>query len=247
MHIIIDTSAAKRHVVRLKHMHRSAFPVVVRQTLNKAAFDVKTTTMPQTSQVFIHRKPTFFKANSKVVQATGFNLNSMQATIGFVPKADTKDTSVSDLEQQEHGGDISGRAFIPLKQNRIGNSWTGNVRTAGRYRSVRSRIVDSADSKAVNKAGQFHSSAAHAYKKYGAGAVVIGSKENANGNKMAWRIMGPRKKGKFPNKRLLFAVKKGRKVDPAATHFMRDASLMSQKKMQGDFIKLAEAKLMTVR
>lgn len=240
MIITIDTSAARRHVVRLKHHRRSSFPVVVRQTLNSAAYRTKTDEMPKTSQVFIHRKPTFFKANSKVVQANGFNINAMQATIGFVPKADAKDTSVSDLEQQEEGGLISGRAFIPLKQNRVGNSWTGNVRAAGRYRAVQNRIVDSANSKAPNPAGQFRSSAYFG----GVGSVVIGSITNSNGNRMAWLIQG---KGKKIKKKLMFAVKKNRKVDPEATHFMRDASLMSQKKMHADFIKLAEAKLATVK
>lgn len=196
--------------------------------------------MPKTADVFIHRKATFFKANSKVVPAKGWDVNTMRATVGFVPNSDRKDTAVEDLEQQEHGGDISGRAFIPVKQNRTGGQWTGNVRRDGRFRAVKDKIVDSFNSKAPNPAGQFRSSAYHA----GINGVVIGSIPNKAGNRMVWRILS---RGRNIKKKLLFVVKKGRKVRPAATHFMRKASLQSQAKMQATFIKHAEAKLATVR
>lgn len=224
-------------------MHKSALPVVIRQTLNSAAFDVKQVTMPAESRVFVHRKPTFFQSNSKVRMAQGMKIDAMQATVGFWPKSDTKDYSVDDLEQQEHGGDIEGRSFIPAKQNRTGNDWNRNVRARGRYRAVsQQKFIDATDSKGSNEAGQFHSSAKFA----GVGGIVIGSKVTTKGNRMVWRIKAMRKNGKV-KKELLFIFKKQRKVDPPATHFMMKASLISQRKMNETFIKHAQTKILSAR
>jgi hypothetical protein len=240
VHVKITHDAIAAHAARLGEMHRSAFPVVMRQTLNKAAFDVKQNTMPEESDVFIHRKKTFFQANSKVVPAVGFDMNSMRATVGFIPKPDAKDTSVSDLEEQEEGGEIHGRAFIPLATNRVNNSWYGNVRASGRWRAVQNKIIDSRDSKATNPAGQFKSTA----KWGGAGSLVIGSTENSKGNRMVWRIDAV---GKTIRKRAMFALKAGRTVQPEATHFMRRASLRSGRNLEKYFRELAEAKLKTMK
>jgi hypothetical protein len=193
--------------------------------------------MPESANVFVRRKENFFKANSKVQQAQGFDVNSMAATVGFISKTDKLDTAVEDLEQQEDGGDISGRAFIPLAQDRIGNTWTGNVKAAGRWRKVRDKITDSANSAAKNDAGKFFSSAKFA----GVGGLVIGTKVTAKGNRLVWKIkkLG---KGKV-EKEALFAVKAGRKVEPKPTHFMRAASLKSAAKMEKYFVELGEARI----
>lgn len=236
MRVVIDTSAVKEHVLRLKAINRSALPVAVRQALNSAAYDVKTNTMPKSSEVFVHRKPTFFKASSKVVPARGFDINSMQAEVGFLPKMDAKDTSVQDLAAQEDGGTISGRSFIPLKDDRVGNSWTGNVRRQGRWRAVESKIIDSKDSSATNAAGRFRSTAYYG----GVGSLVIASKENGKGNRMVYRIDALGRKMKL---KALFALKAGRKVNPEATHFMRRASIQSGTRIEQYFITHAEAKI----
>lgn len=228
----IDSKELAKHTARLREIHRSKLPIAARQTLDSVAFDVKKVTMPETSNVFEHRKPTFFQANSKVVKASGFDINKMHSIIGFIPKADAKDTSVSDLEQQEHSGDIHGRAFIPLKDNRVGGSWTGNVKAAGRWRAVQNKIVDSMDSGAKNNAGKFRSSAKHA----GVGGYVIGTKVNSKGNRMVFRIDSLGKKMKL---KAAFAVKAKRVVTPEATHFMEKASVQSGHKMVKFYIEHA--------
>jgi len=239
MVLSINTDALVQHAARLERMSRSALPVVVRQTLNAAAFNVKTVTMPQSSDVFIHRKATFFKANSKVQQAQGFDINSMQSIVGFIPKSDAKDTSVADLEQQEDGGKISGRAFVPLKDDRVGNSWQGNVKAKGRYRAIESKIVDAKKSNAGEPAQQFLASAKYA----GVGGVVIGNRLTAGGNKIAWRITGLKPLKMIP----LFAVKAHRNVMPHATHFMQEASNKSAADMGHNFIMYAEKKFDSIK
>jgi hypothetical protein len=104
---------------KLEKINRSAFPVAVRQTLNSAAFDLKQNTMPQiTGSLFVKRKPNFFKANSKVFPAKGFEVKNMRATAGFVGK----DQAIDDLEQQEIGGRIKSRSFIALDTARVSKS-----------------------------------------------------------------------------------------------------------------------------
>ncbi len=83
--------------------------MAIRQTLNDAAYDVKLRTMPQTSDAsFIKRKPTFWKAKSRVEGAKGFDVNTMQSTVGFL-EGNKHSQAVRDLDEQEHGGRIDDR------------------------------------------------------------------------------------------------------------------------------------------
>ncbi len=58
----INTDASVMLVNKLEQLHRSAFPLAVRGTLNAAAFDVKMKTLDESAtQNFERRSPTFFK------------------------------------------------------------------------------------------------------------------------------------------------------------------------------------------
>lgn len=249
----IDTQAIIGHMVRLEVMHKSALPVVVRQTLNAAAFRTKTETMPAESAVFIHRKPTFFIANSKVVPATGLAINAMGALVGFKPKDADRSHSVEDLEKQEDGGIIHNRAFVALPAGRTGNVWQGLIRTKNR-RNVMPKVFDSKNETGYNDEQRFIKAARKAQ---AVGGIVIGNRVNTHGNKIAWSI----KKGALGsdskrmvhsfNKRYVeaqvFSVRKNRMVRPRATHFMRAASIESQMKMEADFIRFAQLKLSRIK
>src|SRR5580765_6106331 len=129
----VNADAVVRYAVRLERMSRTTLPNVVRQTLNSAAFDVKKTTMPaQADRTFVKRKPTFFKATSKVNMAQGADINSMQSEVGFAGTSQ----AVEDLEKQEKGGNIGGRTFIPLAKARTSGSWNKNVRAAVRLSAI---------------------------------------------------------------------------------------------------------------
>ena len=225
LQLTINSNAVVAHASRLERMSRSALPVAVRQTLNSAAFDVKKTTMPaMAGKTFVKRKPNFFKANSKVDQAKGFEVNNMEATVGFTGK----DQAVEDLEQQERGGKIGGRAFIPLKQARVGSSWNKNVKAANRISDIKSRVIESKNAKGKNDKTRFVKSAIHA----GKGGYVIGNNVKG-GNKFLFQIKGLKKVNRKTVVKAvpLFAVKKNRSVSPPATHFMRKASEQSADKM----------------
>jgi len=122
MQFNVDTDEVIQFTNRLEKLNGSAFPNAVRGTLNGLAFDVKTKTMPEeTQKKFINRQKNFFKANSGVEVAKGFNVRSMVSVVGFKSKR-PNNQAVEDLEKQEHGGIIKGRSFLALHQARTSKS-----------------------------------------------------------------------------------------------------------------------------
>lgn len=259
----INTAAVSRYADRLVKINRSALPVAIRQTLNAAAFEVKTTTMPKEAKRFIPRKPTFFKANSKVVQAEGFDVNKMKSTVGFVPKSNDASHSVEDLEQQEVGGSINNRSFIGVGAARVNNSWRRNIRNKHRMKGVRDRLVN-----VSNPESKFHRatkrerkgkerfivSSIHAQQD----GYVMGGSSNSKGNKTVMYIKALKRvtkittdsKGKTRKRKdtvvewnRVYMVKRNRKVNPKATHFMSKASWISAKNMEQNFINISNKKI----
>lgn len=236
MQLNIDLNAVKQHAQRLQQIGRSALPVAVRQTLNSAAFDVKQRTMPgEVNDTFIQRKPNFFKANSKVEQAKGFDIGQMKATVGFVPsKGDNQ--AVKDLEQQEHGGQIEGRSFIPTDQARTGGSNRRMVKANARLKGL--KFVNPRNARGKNKGQRFIKSAVHA----GKGGLVLGQ---LGSTQVLWRVNSLIRTadGKF-KLTPLYTYKKGRaaKIDNA-THFMQTASTRSAGQLNNNFVYHAQKQI----
>lgn len=133
----IDNHAVKNFTDDLRKMKNKSFPWVVRNTLNDLALDVKQRTMPKhAQQEFTNRTKTFFKSQSSVNYAKGNNINMMRSEIGFT-NWKTKTDAVSNLEQQEHGGVIDDRDFLPMNQARISNSLNRMVRGKNRIEGIR--------------------------------------------------------------------------------------------------------------
>lgn len=236
----VNSAALSGYVAVLQHMKKSALPVAIRQTLNDMAFDTKMNTMPaEAHKDFIHRKDTFFKANSRAEVAKGFDVNTMRSQVYFKPKEMDRSHSVEDLEEQEEGTVIKhSRAFVGLATSRTNNAWNRNIRNKNRRNKMPSAVdVKNVDSKyAPTEKSKYVMSAIYAAS---IGALVIGNKVNGRGNKMAWR---PDHLNRFNGDTFvvatpLFAVKKARIVKPPATHFMRDASEESLRKGDRFFIK----------
>lgn len=253
----VNTDAVKAYTKKLEQLNRSAFPVAVRGALNNAAFDVKQNTMPKTSKEdFENRQPNFFKANSTVNMATGFDVRTMKAEVGFMQgKLKGPDNfSVKDLEQQEEGGTIGGKTFIPTIYARKGNNHSQPVRANARLEKIKKgKIVDSKKVNALSKKQRFFVAADMA----GKGGFVIHSG-------VLWRITdnlknlrakksvisgGQRGNGQdtthfdfksLVDKNPLYSVSKGRKVKVKATHFMERASTQSAKKIDDYYVEQAE-------
>lgn len=225
----INTDAAVIFSNKLEKLHRSGLPVAVRTALNSTAFDVKKKTMPLSARFnFEERKKTFFKATSRVEMAKGFNLNSFRSIVGFIGGG--KNQAVRNLEQQERGGSIGGRNFIPIDSSRVGKSHSKAVRKQNTLRDIRG-IVDARRAKGRNKREKFIKSVMHAK----TGGAVLSEHE---GKTILWRVNSIKGRGKNRFKlTALYSYKAGRDAKiKKSTNFMEKASNASSKKMEKFFI-----------
>jgi len=121
----IDSSEVREFTKKLREMHRSNMPIVVRNTLNQLAFDVKKNELLKSAdKQFILRNPSFFKRYSGVKKADGWNIGTMQSEVGIIPG---ENIAAGLLEKQEHGGTITHRAYIYMDTSRIGKNKKGKV------------------------------------------------------------------------------------------------------------------------
>lgn len=232
----INTDALQQHTKRLEMLHRSALPSAVRGALNDAVFDVKTKTMLASAKTnFTERQPNFFKANSRFENATGWNIGTMKSTVGFVEGGlkGGDNYAVKDLDQQEHGGAIGHKTFIPLEPARVGKSKSKVVRANARLASIKN-IVKTRLATGKNKKERFVKSAVHA----GKGGFVLS-------DGILWRINSVKRKdgNTVFNKTALYSEKKGRSVNVKQTQFMEKASLKTANKLDLFYIKQAERQL----
>lgn len=243
MQININTDAVIVYTNKLEKLHKSAFPNAVRNTLNKAAFNVKQNTLPQSAKdAFVNRSPNFFKANSRVDMAKGWKLSDMKATVGMVSGGLNNNFAVKELEQQEHGGVIKKRSFIPTDTSRGGNNKKA-VRPGNRLSKI-NRIVNSRRGTGKNRHEQFVRSAIHA----GVGGHIIGNFES----RVLWRITSIRKKrvklrGRSTNTIVkaqpIYTFKENRNVRVKATSFMEKATLKSAVKLEQFYIEEAKRQI----
>jgi len=221
MQLNVNTDATVVLTNKLEKLSRSAFPVAVRNTLNSAAFDMKKDTILKSAEDnFVQRKPTFFKANTKVETAKGFSISRMAASVGFTGKSQ----AVDDMEQQEKGGKIDGRSFVPLDSARTGNSNSKNIRPNARLKNIK-KIIDTKNAKGANDKEKFVKSVNFA----GVGGFVLADYKN---EKILWRINSIKKTDDEKFKlTALYTFKKGRDVNIEPTHFMKEATDVTSKKV----------------
>ncbi len=236
----IDSSSVKEFTEKLEKLHRSALPSAVRGALNKAVYDVKKHTMPRSARKeFMERQQNFFKANSRFENATGFNISAMKSTVGMISTSLKGDHnySVKDLEQQEYGGRIKKKSFIPLNTARSGNSNSRNVRPNARLKSI-NRIVNTKNAKGKNEKERFIKSVIHA----GVGGNVLSKK---NGIEILWRVNSTKR---TPDGRFkltpLYSFDKGRSVNVGKTGFMRKASFETANNLDKFYIQEAERQIL---
>lgn len=231
MQLNINTDAAVKFTNTLEKFHKSALPSAIRGALNKAAFDVKTNTLQKSAdKSFVKRQPNFFKANSKVEPAQGFNVNTMQAVVGMYEDKlkGNHNYAIKDLTQQEHGGVISKKSFIPLKSARLGSNKNSNVRANFRLTNIR-KVVDVNRVNGKSKRSQFTNA-----------MVLAGKNGFVLSGKTLWKVNSIKRKGEGFRKTPLYNFKKGRNIHVHPTNFMKNASLDTNKRMEEYYF--AEAK-----
>ncbi len=239
----INTDEVVKFTNKLEKMHKSALPSAIRGTLNDAVRDVKTNTMlDESKKKFVNRSPNFFKSQSRYEKALGFNVDSMESSVGFVEGGlkGGDNYSVKDLEEQESGGTINKKSFIPLNTARISKSANKVVRANARLKSIK-KIVNARNQKGKSKAEKF----VNATLKAGIGGFVLGS--TINGENILWRVDSLKsnlKTRKFtPKLTPLYDFNKGRSIKVKATNFMHKASIYSAKKMNWFYEKQAKRQI----
>ena len=220
--INIGTDSLVKFTNRLEKMHKSDLPVVVRQTLNRAAFDTRFKTMPKVyNKQFENRSKGFLKHAGAVKPAKGWDTKNMSSWVGIragVSKA------VTGLGKQEKGASVE-RTFIPLKGARIGSSSSKKIASKSQLSKVdfRNPIPKRNKRKMIAAA---HRAGKGGYIAYG---------------KRIYRVMAPTKKG--VKLKPLYAFKKDRKVKIQPRPFVSTAAAISGKSLGSNFVKLANARI----
>lgn len=224
--INVNNDAVVQLTNKLEKISRSAFPVAIRQTLTNTARDMKTRSiLIVSSKEFTNRSKNFFKVFSGFIPASGFNVNSMRATVGIFPKGNQ---SARDLEAQEFGGKVSGRSFIPNESGaaRVGKSHDKKISKSKALSNFKnSPRVAWGNKKKFNQVVQ----------KLNKGEAVI------YGNTLMVLVRKLKNK-KTPFKmQKLWTYKSGRSANiNKASHFMLKSAILSRKKMLSLYKKEAE-------
>lgn len=257
----VNTRSVVKFTNILERLHKSALPSAARNTLNDAVYDVKTRTMPEEARKdFTQRQKNFFTANSKFQKAEGFDLKSMSATVGFYEnRLHRKSTNyaVKDLEQQEKGGKIGGKAFIPMRQARLGGK--GVVKAQHRMTAIK-KVIDARKVRSISghsagkllrgvRVQKLIRAAIKARELNGDNAYILGN-PNAGGVQTLFKVAelwtGTRRGGGYGSRKLkmtllpLYRYKRGRSVAVSPTGFMKDATLKTADRLDDFYVKQAQ-------
>lgn len=237
MQIKVDITNLDDYAKKMQSLSSRILPKVILETLNGVALHMKKDTLIESSnKAFVNREKNFFKSNSKVAFAKGFDISQMVATVGFV---DNGSQAVQDLEQQEDGGTIKGRKYIPVNNARTGKTTNRKVAARNRLSKIGiGNIVNSKNANGVNDKQKFVKSVIHA----GKGGFV---QSELNGKKMVWLVnsLNKTKAGKF-KLTALYIVNDSKTVKiNKATHFAEKAAIKAEKQANTIYKKEAETRI----
>lgn len=241
MQLNINMDAVVKFTNTLEKLHKSALPVAIRESLNEAAKDVKQNTMPKkAASTFVNRTKDgqFFKANSKFNYARGWDVNNMVASVGFFENKlvnQSTNYAVKDLEGQEETGMLNMKTFIPTVFARNGGTKKGLVKPNFRLNKIREKGIVETNKMLGGNDRQKYMFAAY---KAGKGGFVIYKK-------ILWQINRIEDSGNSKKvfRTPIYTVSKGRNIRVKSTHFMKLASLETNKKMEGYYIGQAKKQI----
>jgi hypothetical protein len=242
MQLNVNTDATVILTNKLEKLHKSAFPVAVRSTLNSAAKDMKKDTILKSAKDnFTQRKPSFFKKFSRIEYANGFDVKTMSSAVGFTGESQ----AVDDLEKQEHGGQIGSRDYTPWDEAR-GGSNNKSVKIINALENIpKGDIIDAKYVKFKksnrNKKQKFVRAALMAKKLHGQNAYVLGNVWR--GRQTLSRIDSISTNLLTRNIEIkrtpLYSFKEGRSVKVKGNQFMKRASYETSLKINDFYIENA--------
>jgi len=232
----VDTGQVVVFANKLEKMGKTKLPIAIRQTLNSVAFEMKRNNLIETSNnKFVNRQPNFFRAMSRVEVAKGNDIRLMQSKVGFMEKGlkGQNNYAVKDLVQQEHGGKIGGKTFIPTKKAR-GGSMNALVTPQNRLSKIKKkRFIKTADMQGANQKEKF---------------IKAAIKAKSNGYVLSDRFLyrinslysSLSDRNTYATSTVLYSVKKGRSVKVSRTKFMETAANEAASKMDVIFVNHAK-------
>lgn len=122
----IDNSDLVKYTRKLEKLNKSALPIAVRNSLNRAAKSMKVGDKfieKEFKDNFIIRRPSFIKSHTGFQKApfSEWNIDRMESSAGILKG---KSKSGDSLKLQEEGGTINNR-FVPTRYTRIGENKEG--------------------------------------------------------------------------------------------------------------------------
>lgn len=239
----INSGSVSRFTTNLETISRRSVPFAIRNALNNTAFDMKKYTLHQSVKENFDglKAPQFFKRYSGVERAKGIDINRLKATVGLIDMGNAAARkAVENMDKQEKGGTIN-EGFAYLKGARGANSLNRFVRRENYYNKTNTISARSGSAKGTNKS-RFVGRAAVAYKENK--PMFINS---SKGNFLAKVTkFSKTKRGKVRIKTKLLMMERG-SVRIKATHFMKEAAVESQKKMEQFYIQEVNKQLQRIR
>lgn len=243
--INVNSTANVELTRKLEKLNRSAFPVAVRQTLNTQAFETKTKALVQEfDETFDVRSPGFVKAFSEVEMAKGFDVKNMMAKVGMTDRkrGGQSEQAGRDMEEQQLGGTIGGRKYIPIDTARVSKSPKKKVKRGLRLADVsKATVVDSSVNKARTGKQRYVRTALYAANRYGSGVYI--SHKGDNGKTTLYRIdrVGSdiRTRKLFIGVTPVYSVEEGRSVTVTGKPFTLRAAVKVNKNVERIFEKHA--------
>lgn len=225
-------------------MHRKHLPSAVRNTLNDVALNgtKKRELLRTTEKTFTQRQKNFFRVASTVDRAKGWQISNMKSVVGISDNRLVGSQAAQDLKEQEQGGTIDGRSFIPLKGARVSNSWGRMVRKKYRLSNIQNKIIDAQNNrKGRNEKEKWILSAIHAQ----VGGFVIGTNKIGGGSRILYEIKNLKKKdsGYSIGAHPIYSVQSGRSVRVKRTNFMKRSADNVAKDLAFTFNKMARREL----
>ena len=232
MELNINCDAAVIFADKLERIGKSALPNAIRETLSATALHVKQKSMPGIAgKTFTQRNKTFFKANSVVDFAKGKDIYTMRSAVGFNSSKlkGGSNFAVKNLEQQEHGGKIGGKSFIPLTPSRVNNLFTKNVKANARFSRIKN-LVKARNQKGPTKEQRFIQATLKAKK----GGYILGGE--TKGQNTLFKVNQIPEKGQELKLTALYDYSKNRKIKVNKTQFLERSARISQRQMNRIFV-----------
>lgn len=235
--INVNSDELVKYARKLELASKKALPRAISNTLNSMAFDVKKRTLlAETEASFTNRNRTFFKRFSRVQMSRPGKIETMQAIVGMVSNGEQ---AGFDQTQQQQGGKIRGRTFVPLDSARVSGDNKRNVRPRFRIKNLTIH-VDTAEARASDVKQRFVQSAVYALERFGDSANLKHQRDD--GKTFIYNVKrGGRdiKTRKFNIKVTpLYSVKEGRAVSIRNPKpFTLRASIKTQREKANKFFK----------